>query len=67
VLIYLLCLLQGLFNAARKVHDVYWKVYNSQHIGGQDVLVAGFPRILNDPKNQYSRYELDYIISKAVL
>jgi splicing factor 3B subunit 1 len=29
-------------------------------------LVAGYPRILNDPKNQYIRYELDYIIWIAV-
>ncbi|PNF36634.1 Splicing factor 3B subunit 1 [Cryptotermes secundus] len=54
--------LQGLFHPARKVRDVYWKIYNSLYIGGQDALVAGYPRILNDPKNQYCRYELDYII-----
>jgi splicing factor 3B subunit 1 len=54
--------LQGLFHPARKVRDVYWKIYNSLYIGGQDALVAGYPRILNDPKNQYIRYELDYII-----
>jgi splicing factor 3B subunit 1 len=55
-------MLQGLFHPARKVRDVYWKIYNSLYIGGQDALVAGYPRILNDPKNQYVRYELDYII-----
>ncbi|XP_066245783.1 splicing factor 3B subunit 1 isoform X1 [Euwallacea similis] len=52
--------LQGLFHPARKVRDVYWKIYNSLYIGGQDALVAGYPRIANDPKNQYLRYELDY-------
>jgi splicing factor 3B subunit 1 len=57
-----LLLLQGLFHPARKVRDVYWKIYNSLYIGGQDALVAGYPRILNDPKNQYVRYELDYIL-----
>ncbi|XP_072388336.1 splicing factor 3B subunit 1 isoform X2 [Diabrotica undecimpunctata] len=54
--------LQGLFHPARKVRDVYWKIYNSLYIGGQDTLVAGYPRILNDPKNQYIRYELDYVL-----
>lgn len=54
--------LQGLFHPARKVRDVYWKIYNSLYIGGQDALVAGYPRIANDPKNQYLRYELDYIL-----
>ncbi|XP_075236948.1 splicing factor 3b subunit 1 isoform X1 [Lycorma delicatula] len=54
--------LQGLFHPARKVRDVYWKIYNSLYIGGQDTLVAGYPRIHNDPKNQYVRYELDYIL-----
>ncbi|XP_059221852.1 splicing factor 3B subunit 1 isoform X1 [Stomoxys calcitrans] len=52
--------LQGLFHPARKVRDVYWKIYNSLYIGGQDALIAGYPRITNDPKNQYERYELDY-------
>ncbi|XP_044755817.1 splicing factor 3B subunit 1 isoform X1 [Coccinella septempunctata] len=54
--------LQGLFHPARKVRDVYWKIYNSLYIGGQDSLVAGYPRIMNDPKNQYIRYELDYVL-----
>ncbi|KAF7989065.1 hypothetical protein HCN44_007375 [Aphidius gifuensis] len=54
--------LQGLFHPARKVRDVYWKIYNSLYIGGQDALVAGYPRIVNDPKNQYIRYELDYVL-----
>lgn len=58
----ILCVFQGLFHPARKVRDVYWKIYNSLYIGGQDTLVAGYPRIHNDPKNQFIRYELDYVI-----
>lgn len=54
--------LQGLFHPARKVRDVYWKIYNTLYIGGQDALVAGYPRILNDPSNHYLRYELDYLL-----
>jgi len=54
--------MQGLYHPARKVRDVYWKVYNTLYIGGQDALVIGFPRIPNDAKNSYARYELDYVL-----
>jgi len=55
-------MLQGLFHPARKVRDVYWKVYNTIYIGAQDSMIPSFPRIPNDPKNRYIRYELDYIL-----
>jgi len=55
-------LLQGLFHPARKVRDVYWKVYNTIYIGAQDSMIPAYPRIPNDPKNRYIRYELDYIL-----
>ncbi|KAI1304158.1 Splicing factor 3B subunit 1 [Halotydeus destructor] len=45
--------LQGLFHPARKVRDVYWKVYNTLYIGGQDTLVAGYPKVEDDSKNNY--------------
>ncbi|XP_053554533.1 splicing factor 3B subunit 1 isoform X1 [Bombina bombina] len=54
--------LQGLFHPARKVRDVYWKIYNSIYIGSQDALIAHYPRIYNDEKNTYVRYELDYVL-----
>ena len=53
---------QGLFHPARKVRDVYWKIYNTLYIGAQDALVAGYPRVMNDEKNQYVRYELEYFL-----
>jgi splicing factor 3B subunit 1 len=55
-------LVAGSFPSARKVCDVYWKIYKFLYIGGQDALVGGYPKILNDPKNQYSYCELDNII-----
>ena len=55
-------LFQGLFHPARKVRDVYWKIYNTLYIGSQDALVAGYPRVANDAKNNYARYQLDYIL-----
>ncbi|KAL3250154.1 hypothetical protein MRX96_055749 [Rhipicephalus microplus] len=54
--------LQGLFHPARKVRDVYWKIYNSLYIGGQDALVAGYARVPDDGRNNYIRHELDYIL-----
>ncbi|CAN8020924.1 unnamed protein product [Ixodes persulcatus] len=54
--------LQGLFHPARKVRDVYWKIYNSLYIGGQDALVAGYARVADDGRNNFVRQELDYIL-----
>lgn len=54
--------LQGLFHPARKVRDVYWKVYNTVYIGAQDAMIPAYPRVPNDAKNQYIRYELDYVL-----
>uniref|UniRef100_A0A3B3ICF3 Splicing factor 3b subunit 1 n=2 Tax=Oryzias latipes TaxID=8090 RepID=A0A3B3ICF3_ORYLA len=54
--------LQGLFHPARKVRDVYWKIYNSIYIGSQDALIAQYPQVYNDDKNVYVRYELEYVL-----
>ena len=54
--------LQGLFHPARKVRDVYWRIYNTLYIGGQDALVAGYPRVPDDEKNTYSRHQLSYFL-----
>merc|ERR1712001_114301 len=54
--------LQGLFHPARKVREVYWKIYNNMYVGSQDSLVAGYSRTNNDAKNIYARYELDYVL-----
>jgi hypothetical protein len=37
--------LQGLFHPARKVREVYWRIYNRVYIYGQDSLVPFFPHI----------------------
>ncbi|KAI6178396.1 Splicing factor 3B subunit 1 [Aphelenchoides besseyi] len=54
--------LQGLWHPARKVREPCWKVYNNIILGSQDALVAGYPRISDDSRNQFVRYELDYIL-----
>ncbi|GJS54929.1 splicing factor 3B subunit 1 [Tanacetum coccineum] len=50
--------LQGLFHPARKVREVYWKIYNSLYIGAQDALVAAYPVLEDEGDNVYSRPEL---------
>lgn len=54
--------LQGLFHAKRITREVYWRIYNSLYIGGQDALVAAYPKIPNTERNTYNRFELEYII-----
>ncbi|KAI8968268.1 splicing factor 3B subunit 1 [Mycotypha africana] len=53
--------LQGLFHPARKVREVYWKIYNTLYIGSQDSLVPFYPRMEDDERNTYQRPELDYV------
>ena len=53
---------QGLFHPARKVREVYWKLYNGLYIGAQDALVAAYPTLEDDDNNQYRRAELEYVI-----
>ncbi|KAF5191418.1 Splicing factor 3b subunit [Thalictrum thalictroides] len=50
--------LQGLFHPARKVREVYWKIYNSLYIGAQDALVAAYPVLEDEGSNIFSRPEL---------
>jgi splicing factor 3B subunit 1 len=50
--------LQGLFHPARKVREVYWKIYNSLYIGAQDALVASYPAMEDNGDNIFSRPEL---------
>jgi len=53
---------QGMFHPARKVREIYWRTYNSLYIGAQDALVASYPKIPDDDKNNYTRYELEYFL-----
>ena len=54
--------LQGLFHPARKVRDVYWKIYNNLYIGAQAGLVPAYPRIGDDVLNQYQRTHLELFL-----
>merc|ERR1711998_493960 len=37
--------LQGLYHPARRVRDVYWKIYNTLYIYGADALTCAYPRL----------------------
>jgi splicing factor 3B subunit 1 len=54
--------LQGLYHPARKVREVYWRVYNTLYIYGADSLVAGFPMIEDEGENTYARTTLELFI-----
>jgi splicing factor 3B subunit 1 len=55
-------LLQGLFHPARKVREVYWRIYNRLYVNAEDAMVSFYPRVEDDGKNVFSRFELDYFL-----
>ena len=57
-----LYIMQGLYHPARKVREIYWKVYNSLYIYGQDALIPAYPRIEDEGNNTYRRSHLDLFI-----
>ncbi|TDL23764.1 ARM repeat-containing protein [Rickenella mellea] len=56
--------LQGLFHPARKVREVYWRIYNALYLGAADALVPFYPDLgeLSDGQNVYDRHPLQMFI-----
>jgi splicing factor 3B subunit 1 len=54
--------LQGLYHPARKVREVFWRVYNTLYIYNSDALVAGYPLIEDEGENTYARTTLELFI-----
>ncbi|RXW22138.1 hypothetical protein EST38_g3711 [Candolleomyces aberdarensis] len=56
--------LQGLFHPARKVREVYWRVYNALYLGASDALVPFFPDLgeLSEGQNVYDRHPLQVFV-----
>lgn len=54
--------LQGLFHPARRVREVYWKLYNSLYILGADALTPAYPRLTDDGINTYRRTHLELFV-----
>lgn len=55
----LLYLLQGLWHPARRVRQIYWRMYNTIYVGNQDGLVPFHPQIPKDKHNSYEMAELE--------
>lgn len=53
---------QGLYHPARKVREVYWRVFNTLYIYHSDALVAGFPTVEDKGENTYARTSLELFI-----
>ncbi|KAH7829428.1 splicing factor 3B subunit 1 [Monocercomonoides exilis] len=53
--------LQGLFHPARKVRDVYWRIFNMIYMGHQDALVPAYPIIPDTSSHIYCRPELELL------
>jgi splicing factor 3B subunit 1 len=60
--IILLYLFQGLWHPARRVRNIYWKMYNALYIGSQDALVPAYPRLPDDEHNTWARHDLDLMV-----
>jgi splicing factor 3B subunit 1 len=58
----MLYILQGMYHPARKVREVYWKIYNSLYIYAQDALTPIYPRVEDDGVNNYRRTHLELFI-----
>ncbi|KAL3917363.1 MAG: hypothetical protein SGILL_004749 [Bacillariaceae sp.] len=54
--------LQGLYHPARKVREVYWRVFNTLYIYQADALVAGYPMIEDEGEHTYARTSLELFI-----
>lgn len=54
--------LQGLFHPARKVREVYWRVFNCLYLYNADALVAGYPMVKDEDDNTYARTTLELFI-----
>jgi splicing factor 3B subunit 1 len=57
-------ILAGLFHPARKVREVYWRLYNSTYLGAEDAMVPFYPNLshLSEELNDYGRHQLYYIL-----
>ena len=54
--------LQGLYHPARRVREVYWRVFNTLYIYASDALVMGYPMLENEEEQMYSRTTLELFI-----
>ena len=58
----LLYTLQGLFHPARRVREVYWKIYNNTYMYAADALTCCYPRLEDDGANNFRRTYLELFL-----
>ena len=58
----LMYVVQGLFHPARRVREVYWRVYNNLYIYASHALVATYPRVEDTEENTYTIGQLDVFV-----
>lgn len=56
--IILMYTLQGLWHPARRVRQIFWRIYNMIYVGSQDSLVPFQPELKDDNYNHYGQPEL---------
>jgi splicing factor 3B subunit 1 len=56
--IILLYIIQGLWHPARRMRQIYWRIYNMLYVGSQDSIVPFQPRIKDDTKNCFYQAEM---------
>jgi splicing factor 3B subunit 1 len=54
--------IQGLYHPARKVREVYWRLFNTLYIYQADALVAGYPIVDDEGEHNYARTTLELFI-----
>merc|ERR1719333_1991576 len=54
--------LQGLYHPARRVREVYWKIYNTLYIYGADALTQYYPALESDETNSYQRTYMEVFL-----
>lgn len=58
----LLYCLSGMFHPARRVRDIYWKIYNNLLVGSQEAVIPAYPEVTNEDGFAYRRQVLDILI-----
>jgi splicing factor 3B subunit 1 len=54
--------LQGLFHPARRVREVYWKIYNNMYMYAADAMTPCYPRLEDDGVNNYRRTYMELFL-----
>eukprot|EP00824_Muranothrix_gubernata_P008117 TRINITY_DN2035_c0_g1_i1.p1 TRINITY_DN2035_c0_g1~~TRINITY_DN2035_c0_g1_i1.p1 ORF type:complete len:860 (-),score=198.70 TRINITY_DN2035_c0_g1_i1:53-2632(-) len=54
--------IQGLFHPARRVREVYWRIFNNMYIGSAESLVAAYPVFDIETEPAFRRTELETFI-----